>query len=131
MQWMIWAAVAMWAIDYFGRRKLMLFGESIGQLEMTTLTKYVLTSDLVTGAAGQSLCFAVAAIGLGLGTKASNGVAVAFIFLFYFFFVSDSRGNDWSGVCLTRATRDCLSSPSLSYTPPKSTRIDPAMWAQP
>ena len=31
MQWMIWAAVAMWAIDYFGRRKLMLFGKSTSQ----------------------------------------------------------------------------------------------------
>lgn len=65
MQWMVWAAVAMYAIERFGRKRLMLFG-----------------------AAGQSLCFAMAAIGLGVGTPAMNGVAVAFIFLYYFFFVS-------------------------------------------
>lgn len=68
MQWMFWAAVAMWAIERFGRKRLMLFG-----------------------AAGQSLCFAMAAIGLGVGTVALNGVAVAFIFLFYFFFVRQTR----------------------------------------
>ena len=69
MQWMFWAAVAMWAIERFGRKKLMLFG-----------------------AAGQSLCFAMAAIGLGVGSVTMNGVAVAFIFLYYFFFVRCSRG---------------------------------------
>ncbi|KJY01714.1 hypothetical protein TI39_contig280g00001, partial [Zymoseptoria brevis] len=62
MQWMFWGAVAMWAMERFGRKKLMLFG-----------------------AAGQSLCFAMAAIGLGVGSKAMNGVAVVFIFVYYFF----------------------------------------------
>jgi len=69
----------------------MLFGSSTTS---RITAKYALTRDFTPGAAGQSLCFAVAAIGLGLGTKASNGVAVAFIFLFYFFFVSDSRRNN-------------------------------------
>ncbi|KAL1301406.1 hypothetical protein AAFC00_005665 [Neodothiora populina] len=63
MQWMFWAAMATFVIERVGRKKLMLFG-----------------------AAGQSLCFTVAAIGLGVGGKAANGVAVAFIFIYYFFF---------------------------------------------
>lgn len=65
MQWMVWAAVAMWAIERFGRKNLMMFGT-----------------------VGHSICFAMAAIGLGIGTKAMNGVAIAFIFLYYFFSVS-------------------------------------------
>lgn len=65
MQWMFWGACAMWTIERFGRRRMMLFGAS-----------------------GCSLCFAITAIGLGVNTTASNGVAVAFIFIFYFFFVS-------------------------------------------
>lgn len=65
MQWMFWAAMATFVIERVGRFKLMLFG-----------------------AAGTSLCFAVAAAGLGVGGKAANGVAVAFIFLYYFFYVS-------------------------------------------
>lgn len=63
MQWMVWGATAIYTVERFGRRKMMMFG-----------------------ALGCSLCFAVTAIGLGIGTRASNGVAVAFIFLFYFFF---------------------------------------------
>ena len=66
MQWMFWGTMAIWTIEKFGRRRMMLFGAS-----------------------GCSLCFAVAAIGLGVGSKASNAVAVASIFVFYFFFVSD------------------------------------------
>ena len=65
MQWMFWGAVAMWTIERFGRRRMMLFGAS-----------------------GCSLCFAITAIGLGVNNTVSNGVAVAFIFIFYFFFVS-------------------------------------------
>lgn len=57
--------MATFVIERVGRFKLMLFG-----------------------AAGTSLCFAVAAAGLGVGGKAANGVAVAFIFLYYFFYVS-------------------------------------------
>ena len=63
MQWM-WGAMTIFAIERFGRKKLMLFG-----------------------ATGCSLCFALVAVGLGIGSKASNGMAVAFIFIFYFFFV--------------------------------------------
>lgn len=65
MQWMFWGAMAMYSIEKFGRKKMMLFGAS-----------------------GCNVCFALIAIGLGVGNKASNGVAVAFIFIFYFFFVS-------------------------------------------
>lgn len=64
MQWMFWAAMAITVIERVGRRRLLIFG-----------------------AAGQSLCFAMATIGLGIGTYAMNCVAVAFIFLYYFFFV--------------------------------------------
>ena len=60
---MFWGGMAIYTVERFGRRKMMLFG-----------------------ALGCSLCFTVTAIGLGIGTRASNGVAVAFIFLFYFFF---------------------------------------------
>ncbi|KAF9893034.1 hypothetical protein FE257_012445 [Aspergillus nanangensis] len=63
MQWMFWAGMASFVIDRVGRRRLLIFGS-----------------------AGQSLCFAMAAIGLAIDTKPMNGVAVAFIFLFYFFF---------------------------------------------
>lgn len=65
MQWMFWAGMATLVIERVGRRRLLIFG-----------------------AAGQCLCFAMAALGLGINTKALNGVAVAFIFLYYFFFVS-------------------------------------------
>lgn len=65
MQWMFWADMATLVIERVGRRRLLIFG-----------------------AAGQCLCFAMAALGLGINTKALNGVAVAFIFLYYFFFVS-------------------------------------------
>lgn len=65
MQWMLWAGMATLVIERVGRRRLLIFG-----------------------AAGQCLCFAMAALGLGINTKALNGVAVAFIFLYYFFFVS-------------------------------------------
>lgn len=65
MQWMFWAAMAYFVIERVGRYKLMLFG-----------------------AAGCSMCFAVAAIGLGVGGNVANGVAVGFIFLYYFFYVS-------------------------------------------
>lgn len=68
MQWMFWGACAMWTIERFGRRNMMLFGAS-----------------------GCSLCFALIAIGLGVDNAASNGIAVAFIFIFYFFFVSQTR----------------------------------------
>jgi hypothetical protein len=67
MQWMFWAAMAYFVIERVGRYKLMLFG-----------------------AAGCSMCFAVAAIGLGVGGNVANGVAVGFIFLYYFFYVSTS-----------------------------------------
>ncbi|KAK5174814.1 uncharacterized protein LTR77_001897 [Saxophila tyrrhenica] len=63
MQWMFWGGMAIYCIEKFGRKTMMMFG-----------------------ALGCSLCFIVIAAGLGVGTKASNGVAVAFIFLFYFFF---------------------------------------------
>ncbi|KAJ6099681.1 hypothetical protein N7467_001216 [Penicillium canescens] len=63
MQWMFWAGMAVFVIDRIGRRRLLIYG-----------------------AAGQCLCFAMAALGLGIGTHALNGVAVAFIFLYYFFF---------------------------------------------
>jgi hypothetical protein len=65
MQWMFWAAMAYFVIERVGRYKLMLFG-----------------------AAGCSMCFAVAAAGLGVGGNVANGVAVGFIFLYYFFYVS-------------------------------------------
>lgn len=65
MQWMFWAGMATFVIERVGRRRLLIFG-----------------------AAGQCLCFVMAALGLGINTKALNGVAVAFIFLYYFFFVS-------------------------------------------
>jgi hypothetical protein len=65
MQWMFWAAMAYFVIERVGRYKLMLFG-----------------------AAGCSMCFAVAAIGLGVGGNVANGIAVGFIFLYYFFYVS-------------------------------------------
>lgn len=65
MQWMFWTGMSALVIERIGRRRL-----------------------LIAGAAGQSLCFAMAALGLGINTKALNGVAVAFLFLYYFFFVS-------------------------------------------
>lgn len=67
MQWMFWAAMAYFVIERVGRFKLMLFG-----------------------AAGCSMCFAVAAAGLGVGGNVANGVAVGFIFLYYFFYVCTS-----------------------------------------
>ncbi|KUL81478.1 hypothetical protein ZTR_10829 [Talaromyces verruculosus] len=63
MQWMFWTGLGTLLIDRIGRRKL-----------------------LIVGAAGQSLCFAMAALGLGVGTKALEGVAVAFIFIYYALF---------------------------------------------
>ena len=75
---------------------------------------------MLFGAAGQSLCFAMAAIGLGLGTKAMNGVAVAFIFLYYFFFVSW-----WKRWIFDKVPMSCRASRfwrSRSSTHPKSTR---------
>jgi hypothetical protein len=65
MQWMFWAAMAYFVIERVGRYRLMLFG-----------------------AAGCSMCFAVAAAGLGVGGNVANGVAVGSIFLYYFFYVS-------------------------------------------
>lgn len=65
MQWMFWTGMSTFVIDRIGRRRLLIFG-----------------------AAGQCLCFSMAALGLGINTKALNGVAVAFLFLYYFFFVS-------------------------------------------
>ncbi|GAB7328390.1 hypothetical protein MBLNU13_g00369t2 [Cladosporium sp. NU13] len=55
--------MAYFVIERVGRYKLMLFG-----------------------AAGCSMCFAVAAAGLGVGGNVANGVAVGFIFLYYFFY---------------------------------------------
>jgi len=92
MQWMFWAAMAYFVIERVGRYKLMLFG-----------------------AAGCSMCFAVAAAGLGVGGNVANGVAVGFIFLYYFFYVSAS--SDQSNVCrLTSDRRAYLSSPYRSCT---------------
>lgn len=77
---MFWGAMAMWTIERFGRRRMMLFGAS-----------------------GCSACFAIVAIGLGVNNKASNGVAVAFIFIFYFFFVRGRPPSDCVVVQLTKS----------------------------
>jgi hypothetical protein len=101
MQWMFWAAMAYFVIERVGRYKLMLFG-----------------------AAGCSMCFAVAAAGLGVGGNVANGVAVGFIFLYYFFYVSTSC--DQSHIALlTFNPRVSLSSPFRSYTLQRSTPTDP------
>jgi sugar porter (SP) family MFS transporter len=60
-----WGLMIFFVIDRIGRKKLMFYG-----------------------AFGQSICFAVAAIGLGIGTKTTDAVAVAFIFLYHVCFVS-------------------------------------------
>lgn len=75
MQWMFWTGMSTFVIEKIGRRRLLIFG-----------------------AAGQSLCFAMAALGLGINTKTLNGVAVAFLFLYYFFFVSLSLLSPVSGL---------------------------------
>lgn len=100
MQWMFWAAMAYFVIERVGRYKLMLFG-----------------------AAGCSMCFAVAAAGLGVGGNVANGVAVGFIFLYYFFYVSTSYGQSHTTL-LTSACRASLSSPFRSCTLRRSTRTD-------
>ena len=101
MQWMFWAAMAYFVIERVGRYKLMLFG-----------------------AAGCSMCFAVAAAGLGVGGNVANGVAVGFIFLYYFFYVSGSYGQCHTTL-LTSNRRASLSSPSRSCTLQRSTPTDP------
>ena len=103
MQWMFWAAMAYFVIERVGRYKLMLFG-----------------------AAGCSMCFAVAAVGLGIGGNVANGVAVGFIFLYYFFYVSASF--DQSHISpLTQKNRASLSSPYHSCTLRRSTPIGPGI----
>lgn len=98
MQWMLWTALGTVLIDRIGRRKL-----------------------LIVGAAGQSLCFAMMALGVGIGTKPLMGVAVAFIFLYYFFFVRSPRVSETAPYLTVycRASRSWL---SRSCTRPKSIR---------
>lgn len=100
MQWMFWAAMAYFVIERVGRYKLMLFG-----------------------AAGCSMCFAVAAAGLGVGGNVANGVAVGFIFLYYFFYVSALYYQS-NYTLLTSNHRASLSSPSRFYTLRRSTPTD-------
>lgn len=71
MQWMFWTGLGTLLIDRLGRRKL-----------------------LIVGAAGQSLCFAMTALGLGIGTKPLEGLAVAFIFVYYAFFVRNPSDSE-------------------------------------
>lgn len=71
MQWMFWTGLGTLLIDRLGRRKL-----------------------LIVGAAGQSLCFAMTALGLGIGTKPLEGLAVAFIFVYYAFFVKNPSDSE-------------------------------------
>lgn len=113
MQWMFWTGMSSLVIERIGRRRLLIFG-----------------------AAGQSLCFAMAALGLGINTKALNGVAVAFLFLYYFFFVSQALlPPSLPSACTLRIlsytdllTRGSPSSPFPSCIHQRSTRIAPATW---
>jgi hypothetical protein len=97
MQWMFWAAMAYFVIERVGRYKLMLFG-----------------------AAGCSMCFAVAAAGLGVGGNIANGVAVGFIFLYYFFYVGAPSTS--SHAFADTSYRACLFSPFRSCILQKSIR---------
>jgi hypothetical protein len=91
-----WGLMIHFVIERVGRKKLMFYG-----------------------AFGQSVCFAMAAIGLGIGTKTMNGVAVAFIFLYHVCFVScPSR---LSVAVLTFNSRVCHSCRFHSCILPKST----------
>lgn len=99
-----WGLMIFFVIDRIGRKKLMFYG-----------------------AFGQSICFAVAAIGLGIGTKTTDAVAVAFIFLYHVCFVSlgvpihPSQDKEKENLADFVIQRDSLSSLFRSCTRPRST----------